>query len=1107
MSTSNTLLIEVDEQALNRGIETQFRNIAKDFSLNEDTLNANVGVRAGLGPRHGMQPVPFHAVDAQDSLGSVPNYLFPSSLAYSTRAASSFLQSRTRIYAIYPFKITQYDSVASRTARLTQQGITYFYVADMQYTNGSGQLEPRVISIGYGAQQSYTSVTDWIARQITGFTAGVAGDASQYKSGVIFAPVLNTARTVPNATFRRFTPEAQKNYYNTAAFTVSGIDNNFFNVVGYRSTFQSLSTNPLDWMFNGFSSQVNYAKLPLESTAYTVIVLGQQAANSNPQWYYKFQKDSIALTSTAGSSLRIEPDVAYQLETLNANIASGSGTTTAGSSAGSITRNLLFLFQSKNFKINSSYQAFMIAKETPVCAIYQDHIAQRGIYRSISTLGATDANYSNALQYFDPTQHYLSIQSQGSFNDDGVTKQTGFNLFPAYVSSSSLQTDATATRDGGVNHYALGAANTGLLRANTTYELAYSFYDKGTNTEGNVCQPVKFRTGSADFVKLAVWRQPTAGAAPAQAAPIAPDCNFLTPLLSGAGFSFLSVQALKDIGNYPLINHLEIRFYYRALGTFDWLPTSRFDAAEFWFDPTTPTRWICESAVSALPGGVPGGIVDNSPLAADKYEDVVVFQNHVFWMSAKRLCWSNKNDVFTYPALNSVTVNKGYCKGIKEHVYPGQSTQDSRLLLVTSDGIYAGRFDGELEEVSVRVDPNTSATFLRPGSNFRLSFWTSNTAFSARSMAIAKGVLFYWGPTGIFADDGATLPRKDFSLKIEPMLFDLYDPSRTDEIHAVYNDKTKQVIWFYPPRKTGTQSAQKALVYNMQFDAFFIYDFGNTLVDAAQIVDISVDNSNNMDGAGQRILLYVRDAGNTALPQQAVFFDQLCDAGDVKPSNIAFCSAVAVSGSNRRLTVSSSVALPTSGKLTIDLYNFYTDTSISSGNPDAIYTIAGGDGSTYIDIAPIGGSWTSFDFQIGSITSVKRRFPVQWEAQHGFTFSMISEYFLARGMRDWQRWLYCFQTFRLNELKRSASQEVTMKWRSLIGTGQSTRSITFADNAKGHMNVHSAIVFTQQNAEGPALSTEWTTASGKFCGSRWVVQYLGFDVTPLTTNNIKIWEG
>ncbi|HET8705575.1 MAG TPA: hypothetical protein VFM46_04650, partial [Pseudomonadales bacterium] len=404
-------------------------------------------------------------------------------------------------------------------------------------------------------------------------------------------------------------------------------------------------------------------------------------------------------------------------------------------------------------------------------------------------------------------------------------------------------------------------------------------------------------------------------------------------------------------------------------------------------------------------------------------------------------------------------------------------------------------------------DPNTSATFLRPGSNFRLTFWTSNTAFSARSMAIAKGVLFYWGPTGIFLDDGATLPRKDFSLKIEPMIFDLYDPSRTDEIHAVYNDKTKQVIWFYPPRKTGTQSAQKALVYNIQFDAFFIYDFGNTIVDAAQILDISVDNSNNTDGAGQRIALYVRDAGNSALPQQMVFFDQLCDSGDVKPSNIAFCSAVAVNGSNRRLTVSAGVALPTSGKLTIDGYNSYADVSISSGNPDGIYTIVGGDGSTYIDISPIGGSWTGFDFQIGSITDVKRRFPVQWEAQHGFNFSMISEYFLARGMRDWQRWLYCFQTFRLQELKRSVSQEVTMKWRSLIGSDQSTRSITFADNAKGHMNVHSGIVFTKQNAEGPAIQTEWTTASGKFCGSRWVVQYLGFDVTPMTTNNIKIWEG
>jgi hypothetical protein len=346
--------------------------------------------------------------------------------------------------------------------------------------------------------------------------------------------------------------------------------------------------------------------------------------------------------------------------------------------------------------------------------------------------------------------------------------------------------------------------------------------------------------------------------------------------------------------------------------------------------------------------------------------------------------------------------------------------------------------------VSVRVDPNTSATFLRPGSNFRLTFWTSNLAFSSRAAVVARGVLYYWGPTGIYRDVGNELADKMFSLHIEPWVHTLYDTSRTDDIHSVYNDKTKEVIWFFPPKKTGSQVAQMALVYNTEFDSFFLFNLGSTIVDNSQILDVQLNRTNNNDTEGQRVALYVRDATNLALPQQMVFFDELCDSGDVRPANIAFVSAVAIQGANRRLTVAvTSGALPTSGKLTVNGYNGYADVALSSGNPDAIYDIVGGNGTSFIDIAPVGGSWVGNDFQIGTIGSVTNRFPITWEAAHGFVFSMLSDYLCLAGMRTWLRWMYCYQSFKVDTLARSTSpQQVRINFRTILGTGASVRDIT-----------------------------------------------------------------
>jgi hypothetical protein len=1104
MNSDKLRVAEINAQGLSKGITSAGSLITNEFTLDETSVNVHVTEYAGIGPRYGMQPAPFHAVDSQDPTSIVPQFYTPSSLRFSEREAVSFLQKRTRIYGVFPFTLAQYEG-ENFIAKPKENNSSYFFITDMVFRNSNDLYEPRGLTIGYTCRMEFGSEENWIARHGPFFDTGIAADLTYYKSAVIFPPVLNTFRTVPNEKFRRFDQnETQKNFYKTASFSVSGVENKFNNIVGYRSKFSN-KPDPGTWMLNGFSRQVNFGYIPSEVTGYTVIVLGQQASNNNMQWYKKFLRTSVALTTGSNPSFQALPDTAVGREYTNMAIDGGSGGFQDGANVGAITRNQIVLFQNSNFKISSAYTAFFVAKESPVAALYQEHLAQFGRRRTSTLIGASDANFATGMQYFNPCRHYLEVSNQGSFFDDGVTKQTGFTVFPEYdfPTNGKVLPDDSIPRDGGVSNYVLGNANTGLLRAFTTYELAFAIFDKGTNTEGNVCSPVKFRTSDQDFVKLSVYRQVTSGPASPEACNLNPDTNPLTPNVLGAGFRLLANTPDTNFIDYPLLNHLEIRFYYRPLGSFDWLPTSRFDYAEFYMDPTVKTRWICEAPIAALPGGQPGGIVDNSGLQQDKYIDVIVFQSYVFWLSAQRLSWSNKNDVFTYPVLNSVTISKGFCQGMLEHVYPGQSVQDSRLLLFTSNAIYAGRFTGNLDQVSVRVDPNTSATFNRPGSDFVMTFWTSNVAFSSRSAVVAKGVLYYWGPTGLFMDDGSNLPDKSWSMKIEPWVHTLYDKARSSEIVAVYNDKTKEVIWFFPPRKLGNQMA---LSYHTEAGAFFLFDLGKTIVDNAQILDVSLNKKDNTDLCSSRIALYVRDADNLNLPQQMVFFDELCDCGDTKPTNIAFCSGVAVNGLNRRLTISSLSSLPTTGSLTIKNYNGYSDVLNSAGIPDAIYSIVGGNGSSYVDIAPVGGSWVGTDFAIGSGGQVRNYFPVSWASSHGFTYRILSDYYMPGAWQDWFRFIHCHQAYRVDKLARSfAAQKVTLNFRTVLGTGLATRDVTLTDNSRGMCQVFSQIPFTQQNHESQAMSIELTGAL--FCGSRWKLQYLSYHMQQQTMGSLRTFEG
>jgi len=255
------------------------------------------------------------------------------------------------------------------------------------------------------------------------------------------------------------------------------------------------------------------------------------------------------------------------------------------------------------------------------------------------------------------------------------------------------------------------------------------------------------------------------------------------------------------------------------------------------------------------------------------------------------------------------------------------------------------------------------------------------------------------------------------------------------------------------------------------------------------------------------VLLHCRDASDLTIPQRTVFFDELVDAGDVRVTKAYLVTAVATSGANRELTLAAGFTgtVPTSGALTISGAKAYR------GNTDAvdgIYAIVGGNGTSTIQISPIGGTWAGNDFTLGAIGASTNYFPVWVESVHGFALRAQSGYFAPMGWLFHGRWIYCQQLFKVDEMTRTTGYQVKMEWLTTAGGATpGVRTLTLADNYRGNYRVHSQIPFTQQNAEGQGISTTWTTPSGLHNGGRWFVQYLSFNIVPMSSGENRRYEG
>ena len=1066
------------------GVVVSKRNISTRFTLNESSLNISAGGYDGLGPRFGTAPLPYHGweqtvstafdvaglITSEGALsGTHPNLTqrrkFLGILSLNTRLNDGFSDpSEQRAYVF--FNQDSYDEL-----KVSVPG-----------TKTTNTISPNYAYNGYSSFPSGTPTvigTDF-TRNIPSATLSTGLDSS-FDS---FNDLVTVGK--PSAFWRigrsgSFMDLKSQAFWSRLAFlTISGQEYRIDTLIGFTSPSRApivnspgndrpgdvalaLTGNPNDQFYEitDFDDPQNISFFLLEDTG----------SNWNVKYSFNFQGPSGFNRSPTKDFMWRESNYGCT-DTGTATLVSGPTTTSIDA---------IYIYD-RNLKHRSSYRYFGIATgKKQVMCIWRDDAAslQKKAINNSTAYADTKVEFfdANKLQYFSPQRVTFDANAvTPTYQENGSAVTTVWLRWPNYTSGTASTMPTPLIE--------LGAANTGLLRANTDYEFTFAVLDKTIGYETNVGVPAKLRTGATDFVNISFsGARVSAG-------------QLIT---ASTGSPFVPASDSRRDPNLHNINFLDYRVYYRELGTFEWLPAGQISKTEALFGPEDARFIMCDAPIASLPGGQPGGFIDYSPLPEANYIDTVAFQNRSFWLSPSALHFSLRNNPFAYPVRNAVPCPKGTFKGMIAHTYPGEAEQSSRLVIFGSQETYAGRFVvGAEQEQRVRIGPDDAATFPVDGSNFIVDAWTSNTSFSGRSAVVAEGVLYFWGPQGIYRDDGVRLPTK-ISDNLEPWIDSIFDANNTDKIHAIYSAQTDEVVWFYQPEAvSGNEQASKALVFHTKTEIFYPWEFSDLVIDDSQIVEDVVTDSDSDGLSGSRVVITVRDPdGTTSRP---MFFDEVTYACDMDMRSMYMVKEVThPSATTRRLIFADGPAtlFPKVGKAIVQSYEKYTGQSV---NPNGIYTITG-NGVNYIEVERIG---ASNDFPAQTYAE-ENYFPVWIQTEHGFTVRMQSQFWAPGGLKNWLRWLHCHTTFQVELLTDQPANSYTLntKYFSLQGTDNSATSFSLSDNSRGNCQILDSIPFDKDNATGQALKYEW---SYNHIGGRWSMQYIAFDCQNDSLGNLKIWQ-
>lgn len=1065
--------------AMDKGIDVYAPDFDSEFHFDESSYNLTSGINKGVGPRYGFAPIANHADTEAISGSELPGLR----LAESANAGNYYQKNRQKILGIHELSLVPFWDFDEKP-----RPVYFWIMADYEdgtydninvqpnteYASGSSPGELRYAhEFSYGfPQQTYNRMGgSWTTRGAFPCFRNLARP-----NGANSSNFLETVRIAKDT-----------NFLSSAVFVASEklIPQNWIlgsaasgSVAGGPSNFV-FSWSPTTGTSADFPEFVVTQRFELKPRDWKIYSIG----SSTLQVEYDYSQAALTTSVITGTSI-----VATQL---SAAVALVNRLDAVAPNYASIAAHLLY---DPINTTKSGYKAILIAAKRPIMMLVQE-------WQKNGVTVASDNGDGSCQQYFDLGRRALDITSRttGSegvvsfYTEDSIRKATCWNSWPAFVRGTALG-DSSATAFDGARHVRLGAAGSGVLRANSVYEFAFSLYHKAYDFETNVGIPAKVQTGSNDFVAITMHRDAKNGGG-----------TFLQRTAGGLTYQSVGATA-SDI--WPF-NQIEVRIYYRLEGAQEWLPALFIDYSRYYADPNLQELWACQAPLAALPGGRPGGFNDYSPLPdGTRWDTVVTYRNRAFWFSKNSLIFSLRNNAFCYPGRNTTTIPQGEFRGGLVHNYPGQAEQSSRLIVFGSRETYVGRFTGAPLLTPVQVSVEAIGEYPIDGSDFVLDPWTSITAFSYRAAVVAEGIMYFAGPQGIHRDDGVATPTK-ISGPLEPDYFDLYDPNDTDNIFATYNDKTKEIIWFFKPKEdTGYET--HAIVYNTLNGEFLPYQQFVGKIDNAFPINIK----GSFPTYGQRHIAVVRNDADADI-QRAYYFDHHNRAGDLRPTTEMMIEAVtAPSAGTRRIQLADGfdatnfATIAVGDYIAIDQIRRYGTAAQFGASTTSLIAKITAKGVNTLDFAmPVGAT-------LGVANLTRAQYVPVWHRAaagvglNGIAWRLKSNYWMPEGVNYFGIWQWIYMLFRMDRWPTTDRERFTMAYRTPQSGAALSDIIEIFKNPRsetdGHFQLYHPLRVGQMANGGQALKLDLT---GTHIGQPWVLEYVEAHAGDEDGNVLKTFEG
>ena len=1016
-------------------------------ALKLESVNISTGINRGIGPRFGMAPIPGQ----MDNTAIVASPPYACNIRQAERTLTGqVLSTRYACFATYPISIHPWPSSTIETRFIWLLGRT-------STENNSNQVITSVMT------RSSTITAPFSCDSLSNSDTSL----SEYNSYI--SPISWGSPWPTSLSNSQFEPYLQTLMNSQGLYAV---ESTHMTVAGANIPQPYIAGAAVGSPVTNGSYAVNFvatgqlapnSRKILGGVPYSIQT---QTYNTSPRTITVTNWSALSnvsparsdYTYTAWSPSQATPTAAiYQNQsTVQLTFPTANSYTVTGGSNASV-----MVFDSLN-TVNSSYDAVLIAGPKPSIIIYQDWLRNE------------DGTYE---QYFDPTSLNVypvdqttlqpGIVTATAYTENGSQTSTCFAFCPKFVSGTA--SDGTIP------------ANSGILRANTVYEFAFSYYNKRLNFETNVGTPCKWQTGSNDYtyaqsIDIPIWYHGNGSYDP--------------PGLYTA-FS---------------VNDYEARYYYRQLGSFDWLPAAIFDLTALIFSANSYDGKLCTGPIAQVPGGQPGAFEDYSLLPQDDYDCVFNWQTRAFWLSKSNLVFSRKGNVFAYPVTNQVSCPSGEFRGATIHAYPGDAEQRGRLIVWGSDESYIAWFTGNPTTETVQVGAGNFGQYPLDGSDFTIQRWTTCSAFQHKAACVAEGELYFWGPKGVFHDNGTDFPERISQFTIEPALFSLPHPQYVSEIFSHYSYRTKEIFWFY--RSAANSSITSALVLNTRSGAFYQAQF-NCKIDSIYDIDISNTLDTQTGLVGRRTIVNVRES-SSATVQRPYFFDSLNTGIDQSPLHDCLCIGITVAGNQMNMLLAPGYDTGTISSLTAgDLVCFsqiaaYTE---ASSLPDCIAQFVSYTGGAHPSItvtlpASVVSSYASSGW---APTGNKEYFPIFFPRLTGVNWVVSTQYWTPNGMQAWYRWLFTHFQARVNLLpdQSGTAYQFNMAYQTPISSSPGSKTLTWVNNSDANCQIYSPLPGPNQQFEGQGIRHK---LSGVHPGGSWVLQYMCIYGEPQEGDQLQIFE-